>query len=51
MKLYEGSKHYDSKANLCEAVKTTTLEIECTEVKKKKTSKSKNNRLLAFMEK
>ena len=34
MKLYEGGKQYNSKADLWEAIKTTLSEIEPAEVKK-----------------
>ena len=34
MKLYEGSKLYNSKADLWEAIKTTMSEIELVEVKR-----------------
>ena len=34
MKLYEGGKQYNSKADLWEAIKTTMSEIESAEVKK-----------------
>ena len=34
IKLYEGGKHYNTKADLWEAIKTTMLEIEHAEVKK-----------------
>ena len=36
IKLYEGGKQYNSKADLGEAIKTTMSEIKPAEVKKKK---------------
>ena len=36
MKLYEGGKKYESKANLWEPTKTTLLEIEPAKVKQEK---------------
>ena len=36
MKLYEGGKQYNSKADLWEAIKTTISEIEFAEGKKRK---------------
>ena len=49
VKLYEGGKQYNSKADLWKAIKTTKLEIEPAEVKT--LSKSMDNRLMAFIEK
>ena len=49
MKLFEGGKQYNSKADLCEAIKTTMLVNESTEVKK--ITKLMDNRLLAITEK
>ena len=50
MKLYEGDKQYNSKADQWEAIKTAMLETEPTKVKKKVT-KSMYNRLLAVIKK
>ena len=49
MKLYEGSKRYNSKADLWEAIKTTMSETKFADVKK--ITKSMYNRLLAVIEK
>ena len=45
MKLYECGKQYNNKADLLGKIKTTTLETEPAEVKKKKLTKSMDNRL------
>ena len=50
IKIYEGGKQYNTKVNLWEAIKTTMLETEPAEVKKKIT-KSFDNRLLVVIEK
>ena len=50
MKLYEGGKQYNNKADLCVAIKTAMSEIKLAEVYKK-LRKSTNNRFLAFIEK
>ena len=42
MKLYEGSKLYNRKAGLWEAIKTTMSESEPTEVKKNNKKKKRN---------
>ena len=49
MKLYEGGKQNNSKADLLEAVETTMFKIEPAEVEK--LSKSTDNRLLAVIKK
>ena len=48
MKLYNGSKPYNSKTDLWEAIKTSVLEIEPAEVKM--LMKSKDNKLLVVIE-
>ena len=49
MKFYEGSKQYNSKADLWETIKTTMSEIESGEVKK--LIKSMDNWLLTVIKK
>ena len=48
MKLYEGGKQYNCKANLWKAIKTTISETESAELKK--LTKSMDNRLVAAIE-
>ena len=50
MKLYEDGTQYNNKADLLKAIKTTILESEPAEVKKK-IAKTKDNKLLAVIEK
>ena len=49
MKLYKGSKQYNSKADQWKAIKTAIMEIEPAEVKK--STKSMDDRLPAVTEK